>query len=97
MEGTRVSVPGRTLVVAMFVAPLAFTLGWCFPIGMRLVGRHSSQVTAWMWGVNGACGVMASILAVMISMWLGIDTNLLVAAVLYALLTAPMRYLAAAR
>lgn len=89
--------PGRTFVVALFVAPLAFALGWCFPLGMRLVGRHSGQVTAWMWGVNGACGVMASIVAVMISMWLGIDTNLLIAAVMYALLAVPLRYLAAAR
>ncbi len=89
--------PGRTLVVAAFLAPLACALGYCFPIGLRLVGRHSDRVTAWMWGVNGACGVMASILAVMGSMWVGIQVNLLVAAVLYALLTVPMRHLAAAR
>ncbi len=89
--------PGRTLVVAAFVAPLAFALGYCFPIGLRLVGRHSDRVTAWMWGVNGACGVMASILGVMVSMWLGIHVNLLVAAALYALLAVPMRRLAAAQ
>ena len=81
--------PGRTLVVAALVVPLAFALGFCFPIGLRLIGRHSDSVTAWMWGVNGACGVMASIVAVMISMWLGIQTNLLAAATLYALLLVP--------
>ncbi len=48
--------PGRTLVVAGSVAPLAFALGYCFPVGLRLVGRHSDRLTAWMWGVNGACG-----------------------------------------
>jgi hypothetical protein len=89
--------PGRTLVVAALVAPLAFALGYCFPIGLRLVGRHSDRLTAWMWGVNGACGVMASILGVMGSMWLGIHVNLLIAAALYALLALPMRRLAAAR
>jgi hypothetical protein len=89
--------PGRTLVVAAFVVPLAFALGYCFPIGLRLVGQHSDRVTAWMWGVNGACGVMASILGVMVSMWLGIHVNLLIAAALYALLAVPMRQLAAAR
>ena len=89
--------PGRTLVVRLFVAPLACALGFCFPIGLRLVGRHSDRVNAWMWGVNGACGVMASILAVMGSMWLGIHVNLLIAAALYALLSVPMRRLAAAR
>jgi len=84
---------GRTLVVAAFIVPLAFALGFCFPIGMRLVGRHSDRVTAWMWGVNGACGVIASILAVMASMWLGITSSLICAAVLYALLAVPMRRL----
>jgi hypothetical protein len=88
---------GRTLVVATFVAPIAFAMGFCFPIGLRLLRHHSDTVTAWMWGVNGACGVMASILAVMISMWAGIHTNLLIAAVLYALLALPMRRLAGAR
>jgi hypothetical protein len=85
---------GRTLVVAVFIAPLAFALGLCFPIGMRLVGRHSDRITAWMWGVNGASGVIASILAVMGSMWLGINSSLLVAAMLYGLLALPMSWLA---
>jgi hypothetical protein len=84
---------GRTLVVAAFVAPLAFGMGYCFPIGMRLTERHSGELTPWMWGVNGACGVMASIIAVMISMWIGIHANLLIAAVLYAALALPMRAL----
>ena len=88
---------GRTVVVAGFVVPLAFALGCCFPVGLRLTGQHSDRVTAWMWGVNGASGVMASIVAVMVSMWLGIHANLLIAAALYATLALPMRRLAAAR
>ena len=88
---------GRILVVTAFVSPLACALGCCFPLGLRLLGRHSDRLSAWMWGVNGACGVMASILAVMGSMWLGIHMNLLVAAALYALLGVPFRRLEAAR
>jgi len=89
--------PGRTFVVALFLVPLAAALGMCFPIGMRLVGRHSDRITAWMWGVNGACGVIASILAVMGSMWLGINASLFCAAALYALLAWPMHRLGSAR
>ena len=85
--------PGRTLVAAAFVAPAAFLMGHCFPIGIRLLGRHSDDVSAWMWGVNGACGVMASILAVMLSMWIAIDAGLVLAGVLYLLLVVPMRRL----
>ena len=84
---------GRTLVVAAFVVPIAFLMGHCFPIGVRLLGRHSDHAAAWMWGVNGACGVMASILAVMVSMWIAIDAGLLIAAALYLALLVPMRAL----
>jgi hypothetical protein len=87
---------GRTLIVALFVVPVAAVLGCCFPVGMRLVGRHSNRVTAWMWGVNGACGVVASVVAVMASTWLGIQTNLICAAALYGLLLWPMRTLSGA-
>ena len=63
---------------------------------MRLVGHHSNRVTAWVWGVNGACGVVASVVAVMASTWLGIQANLVLAAVLYGLLLWPMRSLSGA-
>ena len=82
--------PIRTLVVAAIVVPLALLMGMCFPIGLRLAGRHSEAITAWMWGVNGAAGVMASIVAVMASMWLGIDVSLWIAAAVYAALVLPM-------
>jgi len=87
------NLPGRTLIVAAFVVPLAFGMGFCFPVGMRLVGGRAPALNAWMWGINGACGVMASIVAVMVSMWLGIEINLLIAAGLYLLLAVPMRAL----
>jgi hypothetical protein len=81
--------PARTLVVIGCTAPLSVLLGCCFPIGMRLAGRLSPDATAWMWGLNGAAGVLASIAAVGISMWLGIHVNLMIAASLYILLVIP--------
>lgn len=91
--GAPLGLLGRTLVVLAFTAPLSTLLGFCFPIGMRLVGRHSGEATAWMWGINGACGVLASIAAVGISMWVAIDANLIVAALFYAALIVPIRLL----
>jgi hypothetical protein len=61
----------------------------CFPIGVRRVS-DGQAVVAWAWGVNGACGVLASILAVGLSIWVGIDANFWVAAGLYAALLAPL-------
>jgi len=82
------SLPGRCAVVVGCVAPVSTLLGFCFPFGIRLVGGVSQAATAWMWGVNGAAGVLASIAAVGISMWAGIDTSLTIAAIFYALLAA---------
>ena len=72
------------MVVAL-TAPVSTLLGFCFPFGIRLVTAISDEATPWMWGVNGACGVLASVLAVVVSMSFGIHANLLVAGVLYAL------------
>ncbi len=74
------SLTGRTTVVLALLAPISILLGLAFPIGMRVVGKASDFATAWLWGVNGACGVLASVSAVAISMWFGIHRNLWIAA-----------------
>lgn len=79
----------RTLWVLAFAAPLSTMLGFCFPIGVRLVERTPS-IIAWAWGLNGAFGVLASIAGVAISMWVEIDANFWVAAGLYVAMTIPL-------
>ena len=79
----------RILVVVTAVSLAALPLGLCFPIGLRVVRRISDDATPWMWGVNGAAGVLASVSAVAISMWSGISTSLYLATGAYALLVVP--------
>jgi hypothetical protein len=79
----------RILVVVVVVGLAALPLGLCFPIGLRVVRRISDDATPWMWGVNGAAGVLASVSAVAISMWGGISTSLYLATGAYALLVIP--------
>ena len=62
-------------------------------MGMRLVSRISDDAMPWMWGINGACGVLASVIAVAISMWSGIHTNFYVALILYGLIAVPATFL----
>ena len=76
----------RCAVVVSLIGPVSFLLGFCFPIGMRLVKRIADDAMPWMWGVNGACGVFSSVLAVEVSIWSGISTSLFLATILYALL-----------
>jgi len=72
----------RSAIVLAFAGPLSTCLGMCFPFGVRLARAHES-VVAWAWGVNGAFGVLASIVAVMLSIWISIDANFWIAAALY--------------
>ena len=85
------SLTGRTTVVLALLAPISILLGLAFPIGMRVVGKASDLATAWLWGVNGACGVLASVSAVAISMWFGIHRNLWLASVVYLLVAATLQ------
>jgi hypothetical protein len=68
------------------IMPLGFLLGFAFPTGMRLVEAVDRQPTPWFWGVNGATGVLASVLGVVLSMSLGINVTLLISAACYLLL-----------
>ena len=85
----------RCLIVIALVSLPAVPMGMCFPLGLRLFREYSSQCLPWMWGMNGATGVLASVFAVAISMWSGINTSLLVAIACYALLALPASFLQA--
>jgi hypothetical protein len=84
----------RCLVVVVMVGIPAFFMGFCFPMGLRIVRRLADDALPWMWGVNGACSVFASVTAVAISMWGGINFNLYLAIAAYLLLIFPALRLA---
>ncbi len=77
----------RVLMTAALIAPPALAMGLCFPLGLRLVrvarAQASEDITPWLWGVNGACGVCASGLALGTSMAWGISTTLAIGALCY--------------
>ncbi len=77
----------RVLLTLLLIAPPALAMGLCFPLGLRLVREARSaaapDITPWLWGVNGACGVCASGLALGTSMVWGIQATLAIGAVCY--------------
>lgn len=87
----------RALVSVVIIAPVGFLMGFGFPTGMKLVNAIDRQPTPWFWGVNGAAGVLASSLAVVISIAFGINATLFLGATCYLLLAIPLQRLAAAR
>jgi hypothetical protein len=83
----------RIAVSLVTVMPLGFLLGFAFPTGMKLVEAVDRGPTPWFWGINGATGVMASVLAVMLSLAFGIRVTLAVSALCYLLLIPTSRAL----
>ena len=48
--------------------PLGLFMGMAFPLGMRLASGRTPALTPWLWGINGATSVCASVLAIVIAL-----------------------------
>jgi spermidine synthase len=77
--------PLRIAVSVLILFPMGFFMGMAFPIGMKFAARHSESLTPWLWGVNGATSVFASVLAVVISLAVGISAAFWVGSACYLL------------
>jgi hypothetical protein len=79
----------RATVCVVTIAPAGLMMGFGFPTGMRLISAIDRRPTPWFWGINGAAGVLASIVAVATSIAFGIHATLAVGAICYLLLIPP--------
>lgn len=52
-------------------------MGMAFPVGMQIVRRYHPALVPWGWGVNGAFSVLASIVAIVLSLNVGLKVTLL--------------------
>jgi spermidine synthase len=76
----------RIIACVAVIAPGGILLGFGFPTGMRLVSAIDAKPTPWFWGINGAAGVLASIVGVTLSLALGIGATLVLGSLCYFLL-----------
>ena len=76
----------RALVSLSAIVPSGILMGFGFPTGMQIIQARDSRPTPWFWAVNGAAGVLASSLAVTISIDFSISTTIWCGAVCYVLL-----------
>ena len=80
--------PVRILLAVIILSSIGLFMGMAFPLGMRLASLHSTALTPWLWGINGATSVCASVLAVAISMAWGISATFWTGLACYAVATA---------
>jgi hypothetical protein len=72
------------------IIPMGLVLGLFFPAGMRLAQSANPSDTPWYWALNGILGVLCSVVAVFISIYIGISINFYVAAACYAMALIPL-------
>jgi hypothetical protein len=76
----------RAAVALTAIAPSGVLMGFGFPTGMEMVNAIDSRPTPWFWAVNGAAGVLAAGIAVLVSIHATISTTLWCGAACYLLL-----------
>ncbi len=69
------SMLARISLSIIILFPLGFFMGMAFPIGMILSKRSFEFITPWLWGVNGAASVCASVLALAVSLTCGLSAT----------------------
>jgi len=74
--------PVRIAVSAALLAVPGLFMGMAFPLGLGLA-RNRPALTPWLWGVNGATSVCASVLAVAIALSTTISTAFWVGCLCY--------------
>jgi hypothetical protein len=77
------STPVRVAAAAALLVGPGFFMGMAFPIGMRAALDQAPALGPWLWGVNGAASIMASVAAVAIAMNWGISTAFWAGAICY--------------
>ena len=80
------ALPMRAVVSLTAIVPSGVLMGFGFPTGMQIINGIDRRPTPWFWAINGAAGVLASGLAVMISIVFSISATLWCGAVSYLLL-----------
>ena len=73
----------RIAIAVGILAPLGFFMGMAFPIGMSRALREKPALAPWLWAINGAASVCASVLAVVIALGAGISAAFWVGALCY--------------
>ncbi len=73
----------RIIASIALISPLAFAMGMPFPLGLARLAATAQPLVPWAWGINACASVVAAILATLLSIHLGFDAVVLLAALLY--------------
>ena len=88
-----INLPFRVGFAVMLIAPVGFLMGIPFPAGLNWMDQALSNeqpsgsdwMVAWVWAINGACSVVGSILASLLSLSFGFTKTTVFGIICYLL------------
>ncbi len=83
----------RIIVCVLSILPAGLLMGFGFPVGMQMISKVNRKPMPWFWGINGAAGVLASEIALALSLILGIQFTIIIGALCYFALIPVMIFL----
>jgi hypothetical protein len=75
----------RMVTVASLLFPLGVFMGMALPLGLKLAAQRCGEIISWLWGINGACSVCASVLAMAVAINSGIKATFWTGCVCYVM------------
>jgi hypothetical protein len=75
----------RILATIAIIFPLGLFMGMPIPLGINLASGKSSQILPWLWGINGATSVCASVITVAVSINWGLAASYWTGVAIYIL------------
>lgn len=58
-------------LVVLGMVPLGLLMGMPFPMGIKMVDKKAHDMIPWVWGINGATSVFASVFAIVVAITWG--------------------------
>jgi hypothetical protein len=78
--------PGKIALAVLLLGVMGLLMGMPFPTGVKMLRAcRAHRLVPWMWGLNGVCGVLASVLAVYTAVYHGYSYALLLGGACYLL------------
>jgi hypothetical protein len=75
----------RIGAIIALIGPAAFFMGMPFPSGLRRLGDWHAPSLRWAWSLNAAASVMGSVGSIVLAIYLGLRTTLLLGGAMYLL------------
>ena len=83
-HGVALPFPLKVLISVLLISPAGLAMGIPFPTGLTLLERVNPKSVRWAWAINAASSVLGSASAMVLAIYLGLQSTLIIGGLMYA-------------